>query len=159
MQVVGVLLPLPFSEAFDYYADESIRAGVLVRVPFGHKMVVGVVWETDKKSALDSKKIKKIVEVLPYPPLKNEMRQFIDFVASYNMAFRGLVLKMALSVKQVFDDPKILKFYELSGKTPSSLRFLRKYLYSNRYNSSRLNFAKTSPICSRNTVKQSRIYR
>ena len=119
MQVVGVLLPLPFSEAFDYYADESIRAGVLVRVPFGHKMVVGVVWETDKKSALDSKKIKKIVEVLPYPPLKNEMRRFIDFVASYNMAFRGLVLKMALSVKQVFDDLKILKFYELSGKTLS----------------------------------------
>jgi hypothetical protein len=33
------------------------------------------------------------------------------------MAFNGLVLKMVLSVKQVFDDPKMHKLYKLSGKS------------------------------------------
>ena len=122
MQVVGVLLPLPFNEPFDYYAAADIRPGALVRVPFGRETVVGAVWETGKKSLLDSRKIKAVVEVVPYPPLKDSMRKFIEFTASYNMAFLGLVLKMALSVRQVFDDPKMLKLYELSGKTLSEAK-------------------------------------
>lgn len=38
-------------------------------------------------------------------------------VSGYNMAFAGQVLKMVLSVRQVFDDPKMTVLYELSGKT------------------------------------------
>ncbi len=119
MQIVGVLLPLPFNEPFDYYADDDVVSGMLVRVPFGRETVVGAVWETARKSHLDSKKIKKIIAVMPYPPLRADMCRFIEFVARYNMAFLGLVLKMALSVRQVFDDPKMLRLYELSGKTLS----------------------------------------
>ena len=122
MQIVGVLLPLPFNEPFDYYAADNIRPGTLVRVPFGKDTVVGAVWETGKKSLLDSRKIKAIIEVVPFAPLKDDMRKFIEFTASYNMAFLGLVLKMALSVRQVFDDPKMLKLYELSGKTLSEAK-------------------------------------
>ena len=33
------------------------------------------------------------------------------------MAPLGLVLKMVMSVRGVFDDPQMLKLYELSGKT------------------------------------------
>lgn len=117
MQIVGVLLPMPFNEPFDYQIDGEVKLGQIVRVPFGREVMVGVVWKIGKSSTLDDKKIKKIIEVLPYPPLKASLRKFIEFVAGYNMAFLGLVLKMALSVKQVFDDPKMLKLYELSGKT------------------------------------------
>ena len=119
MQIVGVLLPLPFNEPFDYKADDTVLLGSLVKVSFGKETLVGAVWQINKQSTLDDKKIKKISEVMPYPPLKETMRKFVEFVASYNMAFKGLVLKMVLSVKQVFDDPKMLKLYELSGKTLS----------------------------------------
>ena len=115
--ITKVLLPLPFNESFDYKADFPIKEGALVRVPFGREVLVGVVWGVSETSKLDDKKIKKIIEVLPFEPLKEEMRKFIEFTASYNMAFLGLVLKMVLSVKQVFDDPKMLKLYELSGKS------------------------------------------
>ncbi len=119
MQIVGVLLPLPFNEPFDYKADDTVLLGSLVKVSFGKETLVGAVWQVNKQSTLDDKKIKKIIEVMPYPPLKDTMRKFVEFVASYNMALKGLVLKMVLSVKQVFDDPKMLKLYELSGKTLS----------------------------------------
>lgn len=120
--IIGVLLPMPFNEPFDYCADGDVKLGEIVRVPFGKEVLVGVVWKLGKSSRLDEKKIKKIIEVLPYPPLKPELRKFIEFAAAYNMAFLGLVLKMSLSVKQVFDDPKMLKLYELSGKTLSEAK-------------------------------------
>ncbi len=119
MQIVGVLLPLPFNEPFDYKTEGKVSLGSLVKVPFGRETLVGVVWQLNKKTTLDEQKIKKITEIMPYPPLKESMRKFVEFVASYNMAFKGLVLKMVLSVRQVFDNPQMLKLYELSGKTLS----------------------------------------
>ncbi len=115
--IAKVLLPLPFNEPFDYKLDTAIELGSLVRVPFGREVLVGVVWSIANTSNLDDKKLKKIIEILPYSPIKENLRKFIEFVANYNMAFLGLVLKMVLSVKGVFDDAKMLKFYELSGKT------------------------------------------
>ncbi len=122
MRIVGVLLPLPFNEVFDYEAEDNVGVGDIVKVPFGKEVLVGAVWKIGKSSNVDSKKIKKIIEVEPYPPLKENLRQFVEFVAKYNMAFTGLVLKMVLSVKSVFDDPKMLKLYELSGKTLSEAK-------------------------------------
>ena len=57
------------------------------------------------------------MERINFPPLNAELRKFIEFVSGYNMAFAGQVLKMVLSVRQVFDDPKMTVLYELSGKT------------------------------------------
>ncbi len=122
MHIVGVLLPMPFNEPFDYQADEAVELGQLVRVPFGREVLVGVVWKIGKTSNLDEKKIKKIIEILPYLPFKADFRKFIEFTAAYNMAFLGLVLKMALSVKGVFEDAKMLKLYELSGKSLSEAK-------------------------------------
>lgn len=112
-----VLLTLPFNEPFDYKIEGNVECGALVRVPFGREVLVGVVWDVCETSKIDDKKLKKIIEVLPYEPIKKDLRKFVEFVASYNMAYLGLVLKMVLSVRQVFDDPKMLKYYRLSGKT------------------------------------------
>lgn len=57
------------------------------------------------------------MERINFPPLSAELRKFIEFVSGYNMAFAGQVLKMVLSVRQVFDNPKMTVLYELSGKT------------------------------------------
>lgn len=121
-KIVGVLLPLPFNDVFDYQADDDIKLGEMVAVSFGNPRhgkqdVVGVVWKIGKSSNLDDAKIKPIKQRLSFPPLSEAMRKFISFTASYNMAFLGLVLKMVLSVKAVFEDPKLLVLYTLSGKT------------------------------------------
>lgn len=115
--IVGVLLPLPFNDVFDYKIEDNPILGELVRVSFGREVVVGAVWKLGKSSNLDDAKIKPVIERLNFPPLSPELIKFIDFVANYNMAFKGLVLKMALSVRAVFDDAKMTTLYKLSGKT------------------------------------------
>lgn len=115
--IVGVLLPLPFNEPFDYRIDDDVELGEIVRVPFGRETQVGVVWKKGKSSKLDDAKIKPVMERINFPPLHVELMKFIEFVAAYNMAFTGLVLRMVLSVRGVFDNPKMTVLYELSGKT------------------------------------------
>jgi len=115
--IVGVLLPLPFSEPFDYKIDGDFELGEIVRVPFGKETQIGVVWKLGQTSKLQESKIKYVMERINLPPLHYEIRQFIEFVAKYNMAPWGLVLKMVLSVRGVFDDPKMNVLYELSGKS------------------------------------------
>ena len=115
-RIVGVMLPLPFNDVFDYRADGDITIGQIVRVPFGRDEAVGVVWKYGKSSKLDDKKIKSVIEPLRLPPLKPEMIAFVEWTAKYNLAYIGLVLKMVLCAKGVFDDPKLNFLYKLTGK-------------------------------------------
>ncbi len=115
--IVGVLLPLPFNDVFDYKVEGDAVLGEMVRVSFGKEILVGVVWKLGKNSKLDDSKIKPILGRVNFPPLSAELMKFVNFVAAYNMAFQGLVLKMVLSVRGVFDDLKTVTLYKLSGKT------------------------------------------
>lgn len=115
--IVGVLLPLPFNEPFDYRSQEELPLGSIVRVPWGKEEQVGVVWRLGKSSELDDKKIKPIIEVVNLPPINNQLRELIKFVSQYNCAPLGMVLKMAISVRQAFDEPQTMTLYKLSGKT------------------------------------------
>jgi primosomal protein N' (replication factor Y) len=142
--IVGVLLPLPLNEPFDYQCDDDVALGALVRVPFGREVLVGVVWKIGQSSSLDVKKIKSVSEVLPYPPFGAAFRKFLEFTANYNMAFLGAVLKMALSVKQVFDDPKMMSLYELSGKSLSEAK-----LKNSDARWRVMDFLKFAPFCRR----------
>lgn len=118
-QIVGVLLPLPFNDVFDYKVEDGMDVvpGSMVRVPWGREQQIGVVWKIGRSSDLEDKKIKTVQKVYAFPPLSEELRRFIGFVAAYNMAFLGLVLKMVISVKNVFEDAQTLTLYRLSGKT------------------------------------------
>lgn len=117
MQIVGVLLPLPFNGLFDYKAADGICVGQIVRVPFGKEMHAGVIWKLGSSSDLPEKKIKPIAEIFNLPPLRPELMRLVEFTAKYNMAYLGLVLKMVLCAKGVFDDPKLNVLYKLTGKT------------------------------------------
>ena len=98
--IIGVMLPLPFNEAFDYKAETELPLGTIVRVPWGREEQIGVVWHHGKASQLPDNKIKPIIEKFDFPPLSKALMQFVKFVAEYNMAFIGLVLKMVISSKE-----------------------------------------------------------
>lgn len=115
--IVGVMLPLPFDKPFDYAVDGEVRIGQIVEVPFGKEKQIGVVWCLEATSGLDAKKIKAITKVFEFPPLTSEMLEFIKWVARYNMAPLGSVLKMVISVRSVFEPSPMTVLYTLSGKT------------------------------------------
>ena len=116
-RIVGVLLPLPFNEPFDYQTDEDLPLGQIVEVPFGKEKQIGVIWRLEGTSQIAPEKIKKINQKFDYPPLSEKMRKFIQWVAQYNMAPLGMVLKMVISVRAVFEAAPMTVLYTLSGKT------------------------------------------
>ena len=122
MSIVGVLLPLPFNEPFDYQIDSEVKIGQLVEVPFGKDKQIGMIYSLEKTSSLDIAKIKYVTKVFDYPPLSSNIIKFMEWVAKYNMAPVGLILKMVISVRSVFEPSPMTVLYKLSGKTLSEAK-------------------------------------
>ena len=99
MAVYGVLLPLIFDDVFDYCYDEELKIGQLVLVSFGREELIGVVYKIGKSANIEDKKIKKIKDIIKLPLISVKVLNFIEKVAQYNLAPKGLVLKMVLGQK------------------------------------------------------------
>jgi len=114
---VSVLLPLPLSGAYDYIvpAGMALTPGDFVRVPLARRRLVGVVWGK-AAGGISEAKLKEVAERLDVPPLVPELRRFVDWVASYNLAPQGAVLKMTMSVPKALDPPRAIPAYGLSAE-------------------------------------------
>ncbi len=99
-----VLLPLAFDEAFDYAENQGmvLVPGDLVKVPFGKKEQIGVVWKKGFSGKINKEKVKQITEKLPFPRLNENFMNFLTKVSEYNLAPLGNVLDMALPVKNLY---------------------------------------------------------
>ena len=94
---VQVLLPKIFDFTFTYNHDSKIKykIGDIVEIPFGLKNEIGVIWSGD--SATDKKiKIKNIKKKIGNYFLDKKLIKFIEWFSMYNMASKGLVLKMCI---------------------------------------------------------------
>lgn len=120
-QTVGVMLTLPLSNVFDYWAPDDVQIGDVVRVPFGRGFEIGAVFKIGASADLPESKIKHVSKVFSYR-LRSEMIKFVEWTAKYNLAPIGLVLKMVLCAKNVFDEEKMHYLYRLSGKTLSEAK-------------------------------------
>jgi primosomal protein N' (replication factor Y) len=98
-RVVDVLVPVALDRAYSYRvpAGLEVEPGDIVSVPLGARDCLGVVWaENPAPNPGLHNRLKDIDGQLDYPPLKPELRQFVDWVADYTLASRGMVLRMAL---------------------------------------------------------------
>ena len=99
MRVVDVLVPVALDQAYSYRvpADMELAPGDVVAVPLGARTCSGVVWaENPNPNPRLHNRLKDIDAKLEVPPLKSELRSFVDWVANYTLASRGMVLRMAL---------------------------------------------------------------
>jgi primosomal protein N' (replication factor Y) len=119
-----VLVTSPVNKSYDYaVADgQAVEPGSYVLVPLGPREVIGTVWDADP-SATPPKKLKFILHVFDIPPMPKVHRDFLKWVAQYNMADLGSVLKMAIPVPQALDPQKALTAYVLKEpRTPHDSR-------------------------------------
>ena len=142
---VPVLLPKIFNFPFTYESDsvKNLIPGDLVVVPFGNSEEIGVVW--DKIQVSEKKfKIKKITKRIDNFRINKNLINFINWFSSYNLASRGMVLKMCLGDKknttQIEESEKDkknekLKFV-LNKDQKKSLEVLREF--GNKFNVSLL---------------------
>ncbi len=96
--IVQVLLPIAIERPFDYALPENMDCAVgdLVEVPFRGKTAFGIIW--GKEATGYSGKVKEVARGLSLPPVSRDNQQFIAWVARYNLAPLGMVLKMVLPV-------------------------------------------------------------
>ena len=104
-RIVNVLLPTPFDTPFSYAVPDDMQAvevGEYVTVPFRNKELHGVVWEIPEQPPTFKGVVKPITVVHPFTPLSTTTREFITWAANYSLTPLGSILKLSLSVPQVF---------------------------------------------------------
>ncbi len=122
-RIVDVLVPVALDKAYSYRvpAGLDLAAGDIVAVPLGPRAALGVVWgEGTARPGLDNR-LKDVAERLPYPPLKPELRGFVDWVARYTLASRGMVLRMALRMGDQLGPARERVGVRLAGPPPQRM--------------------------------------
>ena len=98
-RVVDVLVPVALDRAYSYRVPEALTLapGDIVSVPLGAREATAVVWaENPKPNPRLDNRLKDVEEKLDVPPLRPELRRFVDWVANYTVTPRGMVLRMCL---------------------------------------------------------------
>ena len=98
-RIVDILVPVALDQTYSYRVPAGLELAPcdVVAVPLGARESMGVVWadNPDPNPRLHNR-LKDVDEKLDVPPLKPELRQFVDWVSNYTLASRGMVLRMAL---------------------------------------------------------------
>ncbi len=117
---VGVLLPLPLGPAYDYRvpADMRLTPGDFVTVPLAAREIVGVVWGGGDPPRVAEDRLRDIAGLLDAPPMPEETRALVDWVARYTLAPKGAVLRMAMSVPGALQPPAPIPAYARADPAP-----------------------------------------
>ena len=117
---VEVLLPLNVPGGFDYLLPPSSQAtqGMWVRVPFGKKQIIGIIRRMESHS-LDSAKCKFVSHLYTdLPPLSDAMLRYLEWVAWYNKAAPGPVLKLTACLPEAVSDAPMEEVFSLADPLP-----------------------------------------
>lgn len=119
--VAEVLIPLALDQTYSYRLPPglSVAPGDSVAVPLGPRDVVGVVWELNQSASGGN--LKAVIGRIDAPPLAQALRDFVDWVARYTLAPRGMVLKMALRLPDEERSERITIGVRLTDKRPERM--------------------------------------
>jgi primosomal protein N' (replication factor Y) len=122
-KIVDVLVPIALDQAYSYRVPDglTLEAGDVVAVPLGAREYTGVVWgEGNPRPGLHNK-LKDVAAKLEVPPLRPELRRFIDWVAGYTLGARGMVLRMALRMGEHLGPAREKVGVRLKGPAPQRM--------------------------------------
>jgi primosomal protein N' (replication factor Y) (superfamily II helicase) len=125
---VDVLAPVALDRTYSYRIPESVdlKAGDIVSVPLGARTTTAVVWadNAEPEPRLHNR-IKDVDEKLDLPPLKPELRSFVDWIADYTLSSRGMVLRMTLRMGDL--GPERVRYgVRLAGPVPQRMTPARR---------------------------------
>lgn len=109
----------------DYRVPDGmvVVPGSVVLAPLGPRQVIGVVWEEERlpSQRVPDARLRPLVEVLPVPPLRAELRRLIEWTADYYCASLASVARMVLSSGGALKGPATMTEYRLSGGMPERM--------------------------------------
>src|SRR3954467_83755 len=123
-RVVDVLVPVALNQNYSYRVPRGmeLKPGDVVCVPLGPREVVAVVWaENATPDPRLHNRLKDVGEKLDVPPLKEELRSLVDWVANYTLSARGMVLRMSLRMGDNLGPERVRLGVRLGGEPPRRL--------------------------------------
>src|SRR3984893_14551968 len=122
-RIVDVLVPVALDQPYSYRvpAGLAVEPGDVVRVPLGAREATGAVWaEGVMRPGLDNR-LKDIEDKVDVPALRPELRRFVDWVANYTLAPRGMILRMALRMGEHLGTERARVGVRLAGQAPERM--------------------------------------
>ena len=99
-RIAAVALPVPLRRNFDFKVPPdigSVRVGVRVRVPFGHRHLIGVVVNIKDSSDVPVRRLRDIAEILDATPIySSTLFHWLQWIADYYHYPLGEVFNTAL---------------------------------------------------------------
>ena len=125
--IVPVLVPMPAERPYSYAVPDgmAVRPGSIVRVPLGPREVAGIVWD-GQGEVVNPKKLRPISELFDCPPVDQDMRRFVDWIAAYTLSPPGMVARMVLRVPAAFDPEPPIAGLRLAGGEPDRITDARR---------------------------------
>jgi primosomal protein N' (replication factor Y) len=127
-RVVDVLVPVALDQAYSYVVPSGmdVAPGDVVAVPLGPREALGVVWaENDNPNPRLDNRLKDIADKLDVPPLKAELRKFVDWVSTYTLSPRGMIVRMALRMGEHLGPARERVGVRLAGPHPKRMTAAR----------------------------------
>jgi primosomal protein N' (replication factor Y) (superfamily II helicase) len=123
--VVDVLAPVAVDTTYSYRAPSSLKLepGDCVSVPLGTRRATGVVWAV-RPGGGDN--LKAVAGLRDWPPLRQPLRDFIDWVARWTLGPRGMVLRMAIRAHEIVEPPPPKFGVVASGQAPARMTEARQ---------------------------------
>lgn len=138
-----ILLPLALDRSFTYASNLDLELGDVVLVEFGRKKIWGLVVGQQAKEE-KSYKIKEVIEKNSRVKFSKEQLKFLEELAAYNIASRGLVLR---SFMGILNSDKVKKIPEGAKQKINPEKFSLKKLFDSQQEIAD-NFAKESSVVS-----------
>jgi primosomal protein N' (replication factor Y) len=105
----------------------ALAPGDIVSVPLGAREATAVVWaENPKPNPRLDNRLKDVEEKLELPPLRPELRSFVDWVANYTLSSRGMVLRMCLRMGEHLGAERERVGVRLAGPPPQRMTKARR---------------------------------
>src|ERR1700722_12994153 len=130
-RIVDVLVPVALNQNYSYRVPRGMELapGDVVCVPLGPREVVAVVWaENANPDPRLHNRLKDVGEKLDVPPLKEELRHLVDWVANYTLSARGMVLRMTLRMGENLGPERMRVGVRLVGEVPRRMTPARRRL-------------------------------
>lgn len=101
----------------------TVEYGSVVVAPLGPRQIIGIVWEEERLPAdsVPDAKLRPLLEALPIPPLRPELRRLIEWTADYYCANLASVARMVLASGGAMRGPATMTEYRLSGVEPERM--------------------------------------
>jgi primosomal protein N' (replication factor Y) len=128
-RVVDVLVPVALDKPYSYRVPEAfaVAPGDVVSVPLGAREATAVVWaENPKPNPRLDNRLKDIDEKIDVPPLRPELRSFVDWVSNYTLSSRGMVLRMCLRMGEHLGAERERTGVRLAGTPPQRMTTARR---------------------------------